>query len=138
MSLEPLPPNLEQGVQRFAAEQHISHAEALRKLIQTGLTVAQTAPKGPVAQGRPKKSHGPSNERGPAGDIGPFKDGPGAIQALDEELAARHGHVRRGPRGPRSTENPEAIFGLFAGDESFRKAIDDVIARRATRYGTPE
>ena len=43
MSLEPLPPNIERGVERFAQEQHISHDEALLKLIETGLTANKTA-----------------------------------------------------------------------------------------------
>lgn len=138
MSLEPLPPNLEQGVQRFAAEQHISHDEALRKLIQTGLTTSQTAPRTPSEEAKRKKAQGPLDGSNPSGIIGLFKDDPVAIQAIDDMLAVRRGHVRRGPRAPRSTDNPEAIIGLFAGDENFRKGIDDVMARRAERYGSAE
>lgn len=40
MSFEPLPTSLEQGVNRFADEQHISRDEAVLKLIQTGLTAS--------------------------------------------------------------------------------------------------
>jgi len=63
MSLDHLPASIEQGVQRFAAELHISHDEALLKLIETGLTVSRlTTPAAPkrsyasffgVAKGRP-------------------------------------------------------------------------------------
>jgi len=37
MSLDRLPPSIEQDVQRFASQQHISHDEAIIKLIETGL-----------------------------------------------------------------------------------------------------
>ena len=50
MYYEPLPPNLEQGVERFASEQHISVTEALRKLVETGLkTFKPTTPETPAA-----------------------------------------------------------------------------------------
>jgi hypothetical protein len=44
MHYEPLPPNLEQGIERFASEQHISTTEALRKLVETGLMTFKPAP----------------------------------------------------------------------------------------------
>ena len=37
MSLEHLPPSIEQGVERFAGQNHLSHDEAVIKLIETGL-----------------------------------------------------------------------------------------------------
>jgi len=47
MSLEPLPPNLEQGIRRFAAEQHISHDEAIRTLLTAALDQAKSSKRGP-------------------------------------------------------------------------------------------
>ena len=44
MYYEPLPPNLEQGVERFANEQHISVTDAMRKLVETGLKTFKSAP----------------------------------------------------------------------------------------------
>ena len=45
MSFEPLPANLEQGVQRFAEQQHVSHDEAVLMLIETGLkSIPKSAP----------------------------------------------------------------------------------------------
>ena len=37
MSFEQLPQELEQGVKRFAQELHVSHDEAVLRLIETGL-----------------------------------------------------------------------------------------------------
>jgi len=37
MSFDPLPKKLEEGVSRFAEEQHISHGEAVLRLIESGL-----------------------------------------------------------------------------------------------------
>jgi hypothetical protein len=37
MSFEPLPQRIEQGVSRYAEQQHISHDEAVLELIETGL-----------------------------------------------------------------------------------------------------
>ena len=45
MSLEQLPPNIEQGIERFAVQHHLSHDEALIKLIETGLQHRQPIPK---------------------------------------------------------------------------------------------
>ncbi len=39
MSFDPLPANIEKGVQNFAAEEHITHDEAILRLIQAGLAV---------------------------------------------------------------------------------------------------
>ena len=46
MHYGPLPPNLEKGIERFASEQHISTAEALRKVVETGLMAIKPAPQG--------------------------------------------------------------------------------------------
>ncbi len=99
MSFEPLPPHLEQSVQRFASQQHITHDEAVIRLIETGLTTAG---------------------------------------ADDGNLSASPRQSKKGSRAPRSTENPEAIIGLFADLPGFRESIDAVIARRAQRYGFSE
>lgn len=45
MSLEQFPPNIEQGIERFALQHHISHDEALIKLIETGLQYGQFTPR---------------------------------------------------------------------------------------------
>jgi hypothetical protein len=52
MSLERLPANIEQGVQRLADELHISHDEAVLKLIETGLTTIR-----PSAEVEPNKEN---------------------------------------------------------------------------------
>ncbi|HEY3780862.1 MAG TPA: hypothetical protein VGL56_07250 [Fimbriimonadaceae bacterium] len=75
MSLEPLPPKIERGVERYAREQHISHDEALLKLIETGLTAAKTSGKATDA----------ANIRIPGLPAEPMSAGDAAI--VDEAMA---------------------------------------------------
>ena len=44
MSLEQFPPNIEQGIERFAVQHHLSHDVALIKLLETGLQYGQPIP----------------------------------------------------------------------------------------------
>lgn len=70
MSLDHLPANIEENVQRFADELHISHDEALLQLIQTGLSASRPYSTPPtrsyasffgIAKGRPS-AHGSAEE----------------------------------------------------------------------------
>ena len=115
-----------QAIASLVEKEHVSPQDAAKQLLRE----ATQRPRNAV----PKS---PSPETADS-IIGLFKIDPIAIEALDNMVAERRGHVRRGPRAPRSTDNPEAIIGLFDGDETFRKSIDSVIARRAGRYGFAE
>ena len=44
MSLEQLPANIEQGIERFAVQHQLSHDEALIKLLETGLKYGEPIP----------------------------------------------------------------------------------------------
>jgi hypothetical protein len=53
-------------------------------------------------------------------------------------LRARKAARGKGSRIPPSTADAASIIGLFAGNESFSQAIDEVIASRPQRYGFEE
>jgi len=50
MSLD-IPSNIEHDIQRFAAEEHITHDEAVLRLIETGLMVRNPTPRTVFEQG---------------------------------------------------------------------------------------
>lgn len=52
MSLDiEIPPNVERGIQKFALEEHISHDEAVLRLIEAGLTAGSPRTKTVFEQG---------------------------------------------------------------------------------------
>lgn len=46
-----IPSNLERDIQKFAQEEHISHDEAVLRLIETGLSVRKSGSKDAVEEG---------------------------------------------------------------------------------------
>lgn len=110
MSLDHLPASIEQGVQRFADELHISHEEALLRLIETGLTAQRvTIP-----------SLAPGHKETPA--------------ELVARLRAQKAIKGDGPQPPLRTDNPERIIGLFANAPELFDSILEVVNARSLRY----
>ena len=96
MSFEPLPPNLEKGINRFAREHHLSHDEAVIKLIETGLTIVSppttmsTPQAGRLSQGRARRGpRPPLRTDDPEAIIGLFADAPGFRESIDAVIARR-------------------------------------------------
>ncbi len=46
-----IPSNIERDIQRFAQQEHITHNEAVLRLIETGLSVTKPVPKAVFEQG---------------------------------------------------------------------------------------
>ena len=113
VSFDHLPNYVEEEIQRFADDLHISTDEALVRLVQSGLA---------------------NHQRTTLASATSDGDPPTPLS----ESRTRSNRVRRGARAPKSTANPEAIIGLFEGDETFRRSIEAVIARRSERYGSSE
>lgn len=111
MSLEPLPPNLEQGIQQYAAEQHISHDEAVRELLQAAL--------GGSIQRKPRKSAG----IGPAVNEAISKIEKVRNQRAKElkELSIRDESVRRLIGILRN--EPEALEAIRDASQEWRRAM---------------
>jgi hypothetical protein len=106
MSLEHLPPNIEQGIQRFADERHISHDEALVRLIQTGLTASKptTVPK--------------------AAD----ESAAHALAARRERSAERR--ARRESLAQTRPETPDALIGFLADAPEIAESIRQLAHER--------
>jgi hypothetical protein len=93
MSLDHIPPNIEQGVQRFAEAQHISHDEALLRILENGLTLIEGSvrPEDPelgFGHGRaPRKPNLDVAEKLPI--IGMFPNDPDFNRTMDAIIAGR-------------------------------------------------
>ena len=119
MSFEPLPQNLEQGVNRFAQQQHVSHDEAVLILIETGLRHA------PLPE-----SLNEDNAVGPRLEV--TANGRGApLRKIAEDV-----RPTRGPQPPLRTDNPESIIGLFADSPEIVDYILEEVESRSERYSS--
>jgi hypothetical protein len=114
MSFEPLPQNLEQGVQRFAQQQRVSHDEAVLMLIETGLKSVPT----PTQTETMKNPGGDQSES----------------EATSVAVFARRRNLKIGPQPPLRTDNPEKIMGLFAHAPEVSESILHVVEARSERY----
>jgi hypothetical protein len=122
MSYQQLPSPVEQSIERFAHDHHISHDEAVLYLIETGLQQTPSAvqfeqPEGSVAEN--------------AGAISPENDEP-----LHAAIASRHRHLKRGPQPPLRTDSPERIIGLFADSPDTVDSILQEVESRSERYAS--
>ena len=110
VSLDHHPPSIKHGVQNCAAAWHVSHDEAVIKLLETGLAVLQ-----------PQLIE---DDQASPKDFRQAKEAArqAKLKALAETLP----------------ERASAVFRAFADVPGFRESIDAVIARRAERYGFPE
>ncbi|HEY3780437.1 MAG TPA: hypothetical protein VGL56_05095 [Fimbriimonadaceae bacterium] len=112
MNYEHLPSNIEQGVQQFAEQNHISHDEAVLLLIETGINAVHASEVGTMATPQERKER----------------------HELVTELRRKKG---KGPNPPLSTDNPESVIGLFADRPDIVDSILQVVEERALRYTDP-
>jgi len=110
MGLDRLPPNIEQGVQSYADALHITHDEAVLRILETGL-----------------KAVSPRVDKTPAEEIAEERRRRDVQRQLRLKTLAENPPARA-----------EAVIGAFADTPGFRDAIDGVISRRAHRYGFDE
>jgi len=111
MSLDHLPSNIEQGVQRIANELHIPRDEALLKVIETGISTIRLSPAATL----------------------PTREERQARLDLVTELRAQKGKAR----APLRTDNPEKIIGLFGDAPELVDSILQVVEERSQRYAEP-
>jgi hypothetical protein len=91
MSLEPLPPKLEKGIEQFAAEQHISTDEAIRTLLTSALDQAALSGQHPnLGTGHKSTPIAPNLEIARKKSIiGMFPNDPEFDKTMDAVIASR-------------------------------------------------
>jgi hypothetical protein len=114
MSLEPLPPNLEQGIQQYAAEQHISHDEAVRELLASAL--GRTAP----------HKHRESSETDPA-----------VVEAVKKIKKVRNQRAKELKELSVPDESVRKLIGILENEPESVEAIREANReRRRAMYGS--
>jgi hypothetical protein len=97
----------------IAAEQHITPSQAVEKIIDQ------------ATQRVSKTSLAPDHQETPT-------------ELVDRLRAHKKALGAAAPRSPKSTANPEAFFGMMAGNKEFSRTMDEIIAGRPKRYGFEE